>query len=233
MSSATECFDSLRYLIESTFSSQSDSALEAAGYSSECKYPVFILLTLGHTALSKIITGATGDSFSHASISFTPSLDPLYSFGTKKLDGKNRELGFIMSDPHSSLWGTTPCSYSVYVTFVNKENYDKMQSRLQYFIKNKDSLKYDFPGLVRIFFNLKSTNQTRYFCSRFVAEILSQGKEMEKDPSLYRPDTLKGIGNTCLMMKGDEIQKYNVGEAMKAFEKVKKAPDGVTSIINE
>lgn len=181
--------------------------------------------------MSKIITGATGDQFSHASISFNPSLDPLYSFGTKKLDGKNRELGFIMSDPHSSLWGSTPCSYSVYVTFVNKENYDKMQARLQYFIKHKDSLKYDFPGLVRIFFNLKSTNEKKYFCSRFVAEILSQGREMEKDPSLYRPDTLKGISNTCLMMVGDEIQKYNAAEAKKAFEKVKKAPNDVTSII--
>ena len=223
----------LRELIERSFSSESNPALEAAGYSSECKYPVFILLTLGHTALSKIITGATGDQFSHASISFNPSLHPLYSFGTKKLDGKNRELGFIISDPHSSLWGTTPCSYSVYVTFVNKENYDKMQSRLQYFIKNKNSLKYDFPGLVRIFFNIKSKNQTKYFCSRFVAEILSQGKEMEKDPSLYRPDTLKGIGNTCLIMQGDEIQKYNPVEAKKAYERVKKAPDSVTSLVDD
>ena len=193
---------------------------------------MFILLTLGHTALSKISTGATGDQFSHASISFNPSLNPLYSFGTKKLDGKNRELGFIIDNPHSSLWGSTPCSYSVYVTFVNKENYDKMQARLQYFIKNKDSLKYDFPGLVRIFFKLKSKSSKKYFCSRFVAEILSQGRSMEKDPSLYRPDTLKGIGNTCLMMKGDEIQKYDEKEAKKAFERVKKEPDSTTSIVD-
>lgn len=232
MGSTTEYFDQLRQLIDQTFGSDSNPALEAAGYSSDCKYPVFILLTLGHTALSKIITGATGDEFSHASISFTPTLDPLYSFGTKKFDGKNRELGFIVDKPNSHLWGTTPVSYSVYVTFVNKENYDKMQERLKYFQTNKDALKYDFPGLVRIFFNMKSKSQKKYFCSRFVAEILSQGRDMEKDPSLYRPDTLKGIGNTCLMIKGDEIQKYDAKAAKEAFEKVKKAPDSVTSIVD-
>lgn len=221
----------LHGLIQSKFSSEGNPALEAAGYSSECKYPVFILLTLGHTILSKIITGATGDQFSHASISFNPSLDPLYSFGTKKLDGRNRELGFIVSHPHDKLWGETPCSYSLYVAFVNKENYDKMQQRLEYFMINRDSLKYDFPGLVKIFFNKKSTTQKRYFCSRFVAEILSQGKDMDKDPSLYRPDTLKGIKGTCLMMQGDAIQKYDPKEAQIAFDKVKKAPESVTSIL--
>lgn len=221
----------LRELIDTSFCGESASALEAAGYSSECNYPVFILLTRGHSPLSKIITGATGDQFSHASIAFNPELDPLYSFGTKKINGNNRELGFIISSPHNKLWGTIPCKYSVYVTFVNKENYEKMQSRLQYFIKNKDSLKYDFSGLVRIFFNIKSKNQTKYFCSRFVAEILSQGRSMEKDPSLYRPDTLKGIGGTCLMMEGDSIQDYDENEAKKAFDKVKKAPESVISIL--
>lgn len=181
--------------------------------------------------MSKIITGATGDQFSHASISFTPTLDPLYSFGTKKLDAKGRELGFLIDKPDSHLWGNTPCSYSVYVTFVNKENYEKMQERLSYFVKNKDKLKYDFPGLVRIFFNMKSTTEKKWFCSRFVAEILSQGKDMEKDASLYRPDTLKGISNACLMIHGDNIQKYDAVEAKKAFERVKKAPEGATSIV--
>lgn len=222
----------MKELVQSKFSNESSPALEAAGYSSECIYPVFILLTLGHTALSKIITSATGDEFSHASISFSPSLDPLYSFGTKKLNGKHRELGFIATNPHSDLWGNTPCSYSLYVTFVNKENYKKMQERLKYFLLNKNSLKYDFPGLVRIFFNKKSTNQNKWFCSRFVAEILSQGKELEDDPSLYRPDSLKGIGDTCLMMKGDSIQDFNEKEAKVAFEKIKKAPDSVTSIVD-
>lgn len=192
---------------------------------------MFILLTLGHTPLSKIITGATGDQFSHASISFTPSLDPLYSFGTKKLDSKGRELGFLIDKPNSHLWGDIPCSYSVYVTFVNKENYEKMKERLNYFVKNKDKLKYDFSGLVRIFFNIKSTTEKKWFCSRFVAEILSQGKNMEKDASLYRPDTLKGISNACLMIQGDNIQQYNADEAKKAFERVKKAPEGATSIV--
>ena len=56
---------------------------------------------------------------------------------------------------------------------------------------------------------------------------------MEKDPSLYRPDTLKGISGTCLMMKGDSIQDFDEKEAKVAFEKVKKAPDSTTSIVED
>lgn len=187
---------------------------------------------MGNTALSKIITGATGDNFSHASIAFSPSLDPLYSFGTKKLAGKSRDLGFVITNPHSNLWGTASCNYELYVTFINKENYDKIQSRLQYFVQNQNSLKYDFSGLVRIFFHKESKSEKKYFCSRFVAELLNIGNIINDSPSLYRPDTLKGIGRTCLMMRGDAIQSFDETDAVKAFEKVKKAPDSVTSIVD-
>lgn len=130
------------------------------------------------------------------------------------------------------MWGTASCSYELYVTFVNKENYDKIQSRLQYFVQNQDSLKYDFPGLVRIFFHKVSKSEKKYFCSRFVAELLSFGNIINAEPSLYKPDTLKGIGRTCLMMRGDAIQAFNAKDAMNAFEKVKKAPESVTSIVD-
>ena len=156
----------------------------------------------------------------------------MYSFGSKKLENSNRvKLGFTIMDPKSSLWGKKGCAYKLYVTFVNKENYDKMKSRLNYFYEQRHNMKYDYSGLVRIFFGLKSTGNMKYFCSRFVAEILSQGMEMDRDPSLYRPDSLKGIGNTCLMMAGPAIQEYDPIKAQKAFEKVKNAPDDVTSIL--
>ena len=60
------------------------SALEAAGYSEENHIPVFIILTKGHTPLSKIIFAATDDEHSHASIAFDISLRTMYSLAPKR-----------------------------------------------------------------------------------------------------------------------------------------------------
>lgn len=95
---------------------------------------------MGHTPLSHIITKATGDSFSHATLLFDISLNPMFSFGTKKISPT--ELGFIKTHPKDPIWGGKPVSYSVYVTFVSKNALAKMKGRLQVFINNADKLKY-------------------------------------------------------------------------------------------
>lgn len=214
-----------------------DAAYESgyALYSKVNKYPVFILLTRGNSSLSDIIIKVTNSQSTHASISFDISLDPLYAFGTNKFrslkykypkladDALRRILGFVKTNPYSDLWPDDfDTNYWLYVTFVNKEQYLKMQNRLEYFINNADSLRYDFSGLVRIFFGLKSTNQQKWFCSRFVAEVINAGKNIDKDPSLYRPDTLKELENTELVISGKNIKEYDVNKAKLALRKIKR-----------
>ncbi len=201
--------------------SEEDIAIESAGYSEENNCPIFMLLTLGHSPLSKIITGATGDSWSHSSLSFNIDLVPLYSFGTKKMDGNNRELGFIETTPYSNLWGKVPTKYELYVIFVNKAAYQKMKNRLLFFKKNRDKLKYDFAGLVKVFFHIKNKNQAKWFCSRFVAEIINSGKTTEDDPSLYRPQTLKQLQNSTFVIGGPNIKDYDPKKAEVALERIK------------
>lgn len=184
-------------------------AFEAAGYSDINKYPVYILLTRGHTPLAKMITTVTGDEWSHSSISFNIKLDPLYSFGTKKLSGKGSNLGFIMSSANDPLWGDKPCRYALYVTFVDAAAYRKMQNRLEWFKDHGPKLKYDFGGLVTNLFRLPRNTQAKWFCSRFVAEILSSGKSIDKDPSKYRPQQLSGLTDVELLDEGPSIREYN------------------------
>ena len=198
-----------------------------AKYSSTNKYPVFIVLTKGDNALSKIIMKATNSETSHASLAFDISLIPLYSFGTKKMDSSGklpkRELGFVKTTPYSNLWpDKVDTNYWVYVTFVSKEAIDKMKLKLEFFLKNAKTLKYDFVGLVRIFFGLKSTGQKKWFCSRFVAEIIKSGKSIKRDASLYKPNTLPDLDDTELLIKGKNLKEYDKNEAMIALNNLKK-----------
>lgn len=204
--------------------STEDIAIEAANYSKENKYPVFIVLSLGSTPLSHLITMATGDTFSHSSLAFDISLDPMYSFGTKKID--SMELGFIKTYPQDRLWKMSENApnvpYSVFVTYVNKEQKEKMIKRLQLFLDHGDKMKYYFGGLVRNFLQIKSKTQAKWFCSEFVADIINAGKTLDKHPSLYRPQQLKDISDVEFVISGNDITEYNVAAATRALKIVQK-----------
>lgn len=223
----TEALETLRIELDEIFKDypgDSFTAEEAAGFSKENKNPVFIILTRGNTSLANIICKSTGDEFSHSSISFTPDLDPLYSFGTKKLGGGYQSLGFIKTNPYSKIWfaDKTSVPYSIYVTFVSDENLKKMENRLEYFSKNADKMKYSFTGLIRVFLKMKSPKRLHWFCSAFVAEIINAGKQLEKDSTLYRPQQLSGISDVELLYSGENISDYDpkpVKEALKEMMK--------------
>ena len=52
-------------------------------------------------------------------------------------------------------------------------------------------MKYDFVGLLNIWMNMSSESHTsKYFCSRFVMDIIDSGVHIDKLPSLYRPQDL-------------------------------------------
>lgn len=196
------------------------SALEAAGYSEENHIPVFIILTKGHTPLSKIIFAATGDEHSHASIAFDISLRTMYSFGTKKISPT--EMGFATTSFDSEIWGEIPTEYDMYVTYTNREGSIKMHKTLEYFVQNSDKLKYHWGGLVKIFFNIKSNNQKKFICSRFVAMVLGEGIKLGRDASLYRPSQLRDIENVEFVISGPSIREYDERKAKAALDKVRR-----------
>ena len=198
-----------------------EAAMEAANYSGTNKYPVFILLTKGHSPLSKIIFTMTGDDHSHASIAFGIKLTSIYSFGTKKLNPK-REMGFVHISANSDTWGEIPTEYDLFVTFVDYDAKKKMLQTLEYFTTNSERLKYHWAGLVKIFFHIKTRNQKAFICSRFVAAILGAGGvALSRDSSLYRPSQLRDIENVEYVISGPSIQKYDWKAAQKALDKIK------------
>lgn len=184
-----------------------DVANEAAVYTEENRYPVYIILMHYGTVLANIIKKFTKDEFSHACLSFNSKLDPMYSFGNKKVEGI--EPGFVVQNPDDPFYKKHQAYYNVFVMYVNKETYYKMQQKLKFFIKNKDTLKYDLFNLINVWAGRPSENSKKYFCSRFVMSILSAGKEYEKVPSLYRPQELSEFDDISLVNKGYDFSKYN------------------------
>lgn len=194
---------------------------EEAIYDQEHKYPIFIVLMHSGTNVADAIKKFTHDEYSHAAISFNPDCDPLYSFGRKKVLLKDG-TGFCPTSPSDDFFKEFKSVYAVYVMYLTKEEYDKMRIRLQYFIDNIDSLKYDILGLGMAALKIPTDNHKKYFCSRFVADILSSGKELDKAPSLYRPNDFVYRTDITLVNKGIDFSKYDKNKTLKNLELVKK-----------
>lgn len=196
---------------------------EETEYDNQHKYPVFIVLTYGGGPLGKIISKVTGDEWTHAMISFNPKLEPMYSFAlrTQKSDEKQSMFGFTYQNTTDKLYARKEVKYLVYCMYVSKEVRNKMQERLNYFIDHEKEYKYDFAGLINIWKNKDSESHRKYFCSRFVAEILNEGSSLKKLPSLYRPQELNNIDNISLINAGTDMYEYDYKVTLKNMKKIK------------
>ena len=185
-----------------------DTLTEEAVFSKDCKNPVYITLMNGKSPLADIISKATGDYFTHACLSFNSALDPLYSFGSK--NDIEKGMGFSIAHVKDKAISRNQPYYSVYVMYVSDGAYAAMKERLKYFEKNKNKFKYDFKGLVDIFFNRSSENHsTKYFCSRFVMDIISQAMPLSKVASLWRPQQIESLSNISLVNRGFDLYNYD------------------------
>lgn len=178
---------------------------EEAIFSKDHKNPVFIVLSSGSSLFANAIKAVTKNEFSHAMISFNSKLDPLYSFGTRP-DGK---LGFVINNSKDKVWDVEDCKYSVYVMYITDKAKRAMKQRLNDFVSKEKDLKYSFKGILDIWRGKESEKDEKWFCSRFVMEIISKAQKLSKVPSLWRPGDIEQLSNISLVNRGFNFYNYN------------------------
>lgn len=166
-------------------------------------HPVYILLTHSSTLLANIIKKFTGDKYSYAAICFDPSFKEFYTFGRKKSGG-----GFAIESPYIDFYKERPeVPYGIYCVFVTSAQLKEMKKKLQVFIDNEDKYKYHFAGLIKIAFGKESENDTHYFCSGFVVDILQAGGlSKARSYTLYKPQDLTHLYSSYKIDSGNGLQ---------------------------
>ena len=134
--------------------------LEEATKGSDILYPVYVILT----------------NSGHASISFNAELKTMYTFGMKQED--NTGFGFDVESINGNHDDNT--LYSVYCVFVNQAQLKKLKDRVQYFVKHETDFLFDYPGIELTDTNISANSQHRWFCSRFVTDLLNIGSSNKK-----------------------------------------------------
>ena len=202
---------------------------EEAIFSKDHKNPVFLVLSSGSSWFANAIKTVTKNEFSHAMISFNSKLDPLYSFGTRT-DGK---LGFVINNPKDRVWDIEDCKYSVYVMYVTDKAKRAMKKRLDDFVSKEKDLKYSFKGILDIWRGKESEKDGKWFCSRFVMEIISKAQNLAKVPSLWRPGDIEQLSNISLVNRGFNFYNYDYKVTDRHIKDIEKGTYNPGDVIYE
>lgn len=180
---------------------------------------IYILLTKTNSTLSKAIAFRTKETYVHASIITSNHLEYGYSFSRRKIT--NPIIGGFVKEEYS-VWveyfkDVQCCIYELEVT---KAQYKKIKEIIKSFDEEKEKYKYHFLGLVGQSFNIDIERKNKFFCTQFVAHVLTKSGalELNKLPIHTRSEDFKNHEKLTLIYEGPlEPVLYN---------EIKKIPKG-------
>lgn len=185
---------------------------------------IFIILTDTGTIFTKIIKIFTKQPLNHASIAFTKELEHTYSFGRK--NANNPFIGgFVRENMKGKLFQRATCA--IYSCSVAEQEYKQMLELIQQIERQQDEYKYNFLGLFGVLINKKMNHKKAFFCSEFVATILTNGgfTNNSKPPCFVKPNDLSKYEGFSLKYEGRLISyleqqcEQNVGQIDVVEEK--------------
>ena len=133
---------------------------------------VYILLTRTETVPSKVIHFFKRMPYVHVSIALDEELDELYSFARKKINNPFR-CGFIDEDITTGIFGRdTETKCKVMRLRMTDEQYQELKASIEVFKENREKYKYNYLGVLLIYFHRGFERKYKCFCSEFVDKVL-------------------------------------------------------------
>lgn len=148
--------------------------------------PVFIVLEEGGSLMSAAIKKVTNSTYSHAAISFDPTMETMYSYGIENSPNGIRG-GFIKEhikdkNPNRHM--------AVFAIFLKPEDWQRLKDTVDDFIKNISKTSYSYINLlVSHIFRIPFDMDRKMVCSQFVDRVLklTDIDISNKDSSLVAP----------------------------------------------
>lgn len=157
-------------------------------------HSVYILLTRTSSILSRLIRVLTRAAYTHAALALDEEFEETYSFTRR-----NPRLIWPAGLARESLWRglylarrDPPCR--VYRVRLTEEEYNRIQQRVRAMYNDRMHYHYNYLGVAANYFGRQYSTPRRYFCSEFVATMVSIGQERDKlCPARTRPMDLTSV----------------------------------------
>ncbi len=167
-------------------------------------HTVYIFLVRTNSVFSNIISLFTRTKYTHASIGFDSQCSCLYSFA-RIHTLLPIPAGFVRESTKTGLLSLNPnAPCAVYRVNVTEQAYEDLWAHLQKMYLNKKRYGYHYLGPVFCFFGLPIRVKNKYFCSQFVAELLSRYRiaKLKKPASLYHPRDIAELSELTPIFEG-------------------------------
>jgi len=158
---------------------------------------ISILLTEYSDWFSKIYRIITGKRYTHAPIGIEGYRNKFFSFVTKG--------GFRTEMPRvAAKFSKNAESCALYHLEVTEEVYEQIKTRLEDFKCHAKRYRYSFFGAALCFLRIPHHFKNHYFCSQFVAELLtvSGALSLRKPSSIYHPNDFTKEPQIALCFRG-------------------------------
>ena len=201
---------------------ESDDEILSESVSKSTHKPVFLIFTQGSTPIvSQGIKLFTGSEYSHASISFDPELNEVYSFNIREKSGFIRE--------NLSSFGENVISVMTF--FAPNKIVQQLKDKVKDFEDNKTTFD------LRIFLNKilhidhkVSKNEYHQVCSTFVDTVLKSGNiNLTGDINIPDPgqlyDHAKSMPNKIIEVFNDKAPKYDGKKTKRKLSTLLKSSD--------
>lgn len=168
---------------------------------------VYLLLTDTGTLFTKAIKLYTRKTYNHASIALDENLTQVYSFGRKK--PHNPFIGgFVQENIAEGLFQNASCA--IFEMTITEKEYNIMQQFIEEIATTQDSYRYNLMGLIAVALKVKLERGNAFFCSEFVATVLSRSDriQFEKSCSFITPYDLQILEEMQLVYQG-KLKHYN------------------------
>ena len=173
------------------------------------KKSIYVVLSQTGTMFSKALKFFTHAEYNHASISLTPSLEKMYSFG--RLNPYNPFIGgFVEEGKNIGTFKRFYKTKAMVIEFkVSLEKYNAIEYFIEYFKKNKTQFRYNYLGVLFACFKKQHSSSKRFYCSEFVKACLEsfEIENAEELPGIVKPIDFLRMNNKNIIYTGF-LQNY-------------------------
>ena len=150
---------------------------------------IYVLLTRSSTAYSRLIRAVTGDEYTHVSLGLGDGAEELYSFSRKRarLTLPSPIMREDIAGGYMSRHPRTKCA--LYRIRTDERHYLAVRRRVENMYAEQGRYHYSILGAALCKLDIAHERAEHYFCSQFVAEVLSRCGviRLPKSASLMRP----------------------------------------------
>lgn len=175
----------------------------------EPQFYIYVVVSRTDTVLGRLIRRSLHVEYNHCSLALDGSLDTIYSFGRKELRSVFR-AGFVTEGRADGFFGVHRRSdISVVRLPVTPAQLARLREAIAAFHLHRALYKYSLLGLWYCYLGIPKKRENRYFCSQFVAEVLSEAglSLFDKPETLVRPHDFLALPGGTVVYRG-EIGRY-------------------------